>query len=334
MDNNYNIFKYLKPNENDNLSSLSGTDLQYLIVLLNEYYLELRDNLNLDKKITFGTEIECEDVKKEQLNKFKKILNDKKWHIIVDYSLFRGKEIISPILSDNINYWKDLDMVCRILKECSIIKNNAAGHIHVGTQILDNDFNKWVNFLKLWGVYENIIFRFGYGEYLSSRVALNKYSAPLKNKISTIYDIKDKDEIEIFIKNFISNSNRFLAVNFNNVKDLSNFGYKNTIEFRCPNGTLEATIWQNNINFFTKLLLYANSNNFDNDRVEERKSKLDEYDDIMTYSNEIFLEESLELADMIFDNNLDKLYFLRQYLKSFEIGCKTLVKAKTFISSK
>lgn len=31
---------------------------------------------------------------------------------------------------------------------------------------------------------------------------------------------------------------------------------------------------------------------------------------------EIFLPEALEFSDMIFDNNLDKVYFLKQYLKN------------------
>ena len=35
--------------------------------------------------------------------------------------------------------------------------------------------------------------------------------------------------------------------------------------------------------------------------------------------------------DLAFDNNLDKIYFLRQYLKSFEIGNKKFEKAKTFV---
>ena len=38
----------------------------------------------------------------------------------------------------------------------------------------------------------------------------------------------------------------------------------------------------------------------------------------------------LELCDMIFTNNFDKIYFLRQYLKSFEIGKKEYSKAKKF----
>ena len=44
----------------------------------------------------------------------------------------------------------------------------------------------------------------------------------------------------------------------------------------------------------------------------------------------MFLKKAIELGDLIFDNNLDKVYFLRQYLKSFEIGNNTLEKAKQF----
>ena len=31
------------------------------------------------------------------------------------------------------------------------------------------------------------------------------------------------------------------------------------------------------------------------------------------------MDQALELCDMIFTNNLDKVYFLRQYLKSFQV---------------
>ena len=54
--------------------------------------------------------------------------------------------------------------------------------------------------------------------------------------------------------------------------------------------------------------------------------------------NQIYLEQALELCDMIFDNNLDKIYFLRQYLKSFEttfridklVKCKSSQKNKSY----
>lgn len=49
--------------------------------------------------------------------------------------------------------------------------------------------------------------------------------------------------------------------------------------------------------------------------------------------NRINLPLALELVDMIFDNNLDKVYFLRQYLKNYQeisIDPCHAVKAKRF----
>jgi len=56
------------------------------------------------------------------------------------------------------------------------------------------------------------------------------------------------------------------------------------------------------------------------------------FNDIDCYS-EIFLDQALELSDMIFDTNLDKIYFLRQYLKSYEVGNYIFEKAKPFTLS-
>lgn len=103
---------------------------------------------------------------------------------------------------------------------------------------------------------------------------------------------------------------------------------KNTIEFRSPNGTLEPVIWQNNINFFTKMLIYCKSGDFDEDIVEKRLEFNNQ--DLYLY-RQIFLTQALELTDLIFDNNLDKIYFLRQYLKSFEVSNEPFTKAKRFI---
>ena len=46
-----------------------------------------------------------------------------------------------------------------------------------------------------------------------------------------------------------------------------------------------------------------------------------------------YLEQAVELADLIFDNNLDKVYFLRQYIKSFEKGTKPFARAKRPITA-
>ena len=49
--------------------------------------------------------------------------------------------------------------------------------------------------------------------------------------------------------------------------------------------------------------------------------------------DEIFLYYALEFVDTNFNNNLDKVYFLRQYLRNFQsgYGASTTLKAKTFV---
>ena len=64
--------------------------------------------------------------------------------------------------------------------------------------------------------------------------------------------------------------------------------------------------------------------------MKRRRENIDKYSYLEWYE-EIYLDQSLELADMLFDNNLDKIYFLRQYLKSFQTGRTKSNKQKTFI---
>ena len=93
---------------------------------------------------------------------------------------------------------------------------------------------------------------------------------------------------------------------------------KNTIEKRTGNGTTNHIIIQNDINFTTKLMNYCNNELFDEDLIKRRVqinkktlSKLRSY-------NDIDIIGSLELADLIFNNNLDKIYFLKQYFKDMK----------------
>lgn len=325
------IFKYINPNSNDMLSELSGYDLQDCLILIEDYYLELRNILGLDKNITFGLELEFENA---QISKIVSYLNAfSHWTIKSDSTLTNGAEITSPILHDNLKTWKELEKICNIVKQYVQIGKHSGGHIHIGTQTLGDEKQSWLNFIRLWSVYENVIYRFTYNEYLSSRSSLEKYACPIGKCLSEDYEelmfrsgsanIKD-------IVNLIAHR-RNQAINFFNTAYYNSNTGKNTIEFRCPNGTFESVIWQNNVNLFVKLLEYSKNIKFDNDLIRKRYiENVNKYDDLKLY-NEIYLEQALELCDMIFTNNLDKIYFLRQYLKSFQVGDKELEKSKPFV---
>lgn len=329
--NNYSIFDFIYKEENDILSEFNGTDLLKLFVLLDEYYLELRNSLCLDKNDTFGLELEFEHAKREKISNFLIEYNlVKSWSLKDDVSLneVNGAEITSPILRDDKCSYEELKTICNMLKSFSKNGKYCGGHIHVGTQVLGDKLQSWKNFIKIWSVYENIIFRFSYGEYLTERPYINVYAYPVSNNLYRDYLNYNNYycSIDEFIQR-IPHSN-IQAVEFNNVKNFNKITYKNTIEFRCPNGSINPVIWQNNVNLFVKLLSYCKSERFNDDIIDRRRNiNKDRYNDLYWY-REIYIEQALEFVDMIFDNNLDKIYFLKQYLKGFKIGTKEFKKGK------
>ena len=102
------------------------------------------------------------------------------------------------------------------------------------------------------------------------------------------------------------------------------------VEIRNPLSTLDYIIWQNYVNFFVHLFLYCKSNNFNEDILDRRKCEIvDIAGDLDSYDN-IYLDQALELSDLIFNNNIDKIYFLRQYLKGMEVSSERFKIAKKF----
>ena len=316
------MFKFIDPKSNNNLSKMSGLDLQDLIILVDNYYIRLRDQLGLEKEVTFGLELEFERAIKHTIeSKLSEAFPAGDWVTKCDGSLNDGLEINSPILIDTLENWKNLDKVCSIVEPLAKIDTKSGGHIHIGTQTLGDNKESWLNFLKMWSVYENIIFRFAYGEFLTARPSIVKYATPMAKNFWEAYE-KSKSE-NASLQSIISmiSHERYQAVNFDNVSRFNSniFNFRNTIEFRCPNGSLDAVIWQNNVNLFAKMLSYCRTIFFNDDIVEKRHQlNLDRFSNLRFY-DEIYLEQALELCDMVFSNNLDKIYFLKQYLKSFEI---------------
>lgn len=132
INNGEDIFKFLIPQNNDKLSNMKGLDLQELLILLDNYNLEYREKLGIDKNITFGFELECEYSNEKNIKYgINNFLKNSKWIVKEDVSLKYGNEINSPILRDKKKSWKELKVICSILEKNALIGNNSGGHIHV-----------------------------------------------------------------------------------------------------------------------------------------------------------------------------------------------------------
>lgn len=320
-------FEKINLSQNDSFSRLRGLDLKELLVQVENTNLSYRDTLNIPPEVTFGVEIEYENASKLLTDLYTRFyLNN--WFSKTDESVASGGEMASPILHDDKNSWQQLQKICHFLKvERVNTCENAGGHIHVGAFILGDDISAWQHFLYTWMTYEHILFRFFYGDKLNGRKRMDTYASPIAEKLSTyLKDINNSSTVFCLLMNCRRKRNEavnFLNVDYNNIYNQKN---KNTIEFRCPNATAEEVVWQNNINTCTKLLLAVKKKTFDigTFQIKEPPNKI--------FYREICLKDALEFVDLIFDNNLDKLYFLRQYLKNFETyrGDKVTVLSKKF----
>lgn len=324
-------------NQNDFFSSMRGIDLQELLFQIENYDLEYRKSLNLPRSITFGTEIEYENVPKQIVDQLIKI-SLKKWTSKNDRSLKSGGEVTSPIMTDNKKDWQELKTICDLLEENNAdTRHNAAGHIHIGAKILDQeDITGWRHFLKLYMIYEHVIFRFIYGDKLNGRKRINHYAPPIADKLYKRLAHLD-EAIDIYDIQWILPRERFGSINFQNI-DFDDYYHpfeeKDTIEFRSPNATTNPVIWQNNINTITKMLLTASKQIMDEEFLDYKLNhEFFPYKEHEYLYDEIVLKDALEFVDLVFDNNLDKSYFLRQYLKNFQnnYGLAPGTKAKQFV---
>lgn len=327
----YNILK-----ENIELSKLSAHDIHTLLWEIENYYLDYKPLLNLDFWFQFGIELEYgksvqKDVTKELRRLYKGraikskngtywLSKDDKTVHQINGKIITGGEVVSPILTNETKTWQEIDLICKTLTELgAVAREETSTHIHIDQSILGFDPKVWIKFIKLWIIYEEVIYRFLFGEYPVGRKEISKYAKPVRTEYLRRLQKDIKDDISLDTLIIKLKLGRHYGINFMNTNTSNaSFKSKNTIELRIPNGTLESVIIQNNILFFSSLLHAAQ-------RVSEEflNRKLNEINpNIEGNPNNIYIYEALELADLLFDNIEYKMCFLRQYIKSYEISAQ------------
>ena len=276
------VFEFLNPNSNDMISKMSESDLKQFITLLNRYYLVLRDKLGFSDDISFGLEIEFENASRYHIDhELYTNMRGSGYVTVCDDSLDDGGEISTPVLYNRVETWKTVSDVCGIVSKWAEIGKNSGGHIHVGAHILGNDSQSWLNFMRLWSVYEYIIYRFANGEFLTSRPSMEEYASPIARCMWLDAKKLEKKNLSLsMLLDYLSSYYGNDAVEFEHVKkhNSGEFRNGNTIEFRCPNGTLDPVIWQNNLNLFVNMLLYAKSREYDINIINKRhENSLERY---------------------------------------------------------
>lgn len=299
-----------------------------LISELDKLKLEYRKKLNFDENLTFGVEIEYGNAKSNKVERVLKKFSENpeygyygKWNFTNDpnFTKFKdgviyGGEVKTPIFSNDEEKFEELKIMCDKLNKFNAIIDDRMGlHIHVSKDIFSMDEIKLIKFLKMYAVYEHIIYKFGYnGKY--PREVLESYAYPIRK---TILDIINSNSLTLNFNHIVHNLNERLlskesGVNFANLENgiLST----NTVEFRMCNGTIDPIVIQNEINLFCNLLLKIKSDNYDIDYIDYRFDKLYSSNIGLDEYKKIYMDDALEFSDIVFDDDTDKKYFLKQYL--------------------
>ena len=295
------------------LIEATGRDVEEFLQDMIKPYLSvtsIEEKINLPSSMTIGMEIESLG---ENNNLLKCVINGlTKWSSKGDVSLCpdipseEGIEVVSPILTgDNEKTTGEILKICNILNALGNHTNQTCGgHIHIGADYLTN-IDAWKNLLDLWANLEETLYTIGNEEGQIPREGTLRFAGPVSKEYKDAMDdgsisLKDENDIANFKKQIIkAQQTRYRGMNFQNLAE----GGKNTIEFRLPNGTVNAETWIQNINLFGGLVRTAEElskiqGKDESDLSEEEKKKLELFESIKNedLSEEEKFEALLELV--------------------------------------
>lgn len=214
----------------------------------NFFSLSIDRSLNLPSQMTIGMEIECEGASSNFLRKMFKYKN---WKSKDELTVPNGVEIVSPILHSTIEDSSEIYSVTNLLTYLRQ-KNTeiCGGHVHIGADYLTTK-ESYANLMELWCSNERALYIVSNEIGQAPRSAVSSFALSISGKLFDAIEngtisLTNEGNLNDFIKKIkFVQEGRYTGLNFMNVNN-----FKNTIEFRMANGTLNPEMWVENANLF------------------------------------------------------------------------------------
>lgn len=265
--------------------------------------LVYKDKLTIPKKEIFGLELELDLVNYNEVCRVVRNHFGSSWKVKTDKSLTPGEnaEIVSPKLQNTKETWIMLKKMGMLLKELAPSYDKCSFQVNFDGSLLPTVEDR-VRFLKLYALYEDIIYRFSKGEDSEYRETLDIYASTIILTIKGISRFSNEGIVDMF-----SNNKRYGIVFKTENRDL--------IEFRTPNMTDNPILWQNYITTFYYLLVAATSNKYPKKEIDEYIDGFCKINILGGYEKEN-KEKAIEFSKRIFPHSIDRISFMHQYLGS------------------
>lgn len=327
-------------------------------------YKEKYDKLNLPDYMKFGIEIEANNVKtKDGLysGESAKFITSKKWHMATKFEEKLvgegGAELVSPVLTDSQNTWKDISEICEKIKEFprkgkEVEADEKCGlHIHFDAECLRVDQKRMRNFKHIYAEAEELIYKMCNEENNPLRKgAINKnfhgisavssiwrkgVAAPTGKKILKKIE---EEKLKVSYKDFGKlrtvatilklDERRYSGLNLTNIGNKK----KNTVEFRMANGTLDPEIIKQNVFLYASIIDTSIKLTEEPEKYEKKFKEFVRHDVTEKEKAESFL-------DLIMESDEDKKIYLNRwesvkddkvYSKNSKKGFATTFKREEF----
>lgn len=278
--------------------------------------LPLRTSLSIPKTVKFGLEIENNDFENRAAwNDAERLICniDNRLYVHDDNSLnyvddngkmLLGLEVSTPVLQNKKEDLLLLKKLSKTLKHINPKYNISSLQVN-----LDDDLTleQRLELLKVYAYYEKIIMRFSKGNSSCLRNSSDVYAHYIYYEL--LSELQSSKNIEEKIEKFTGK--KMFGINFK-------FLTKKIVEYRTPNGCNDLDLWLNYINTFYYLQETVRKNKYDKELIDYKFSKQPKtFDDEYLYQHMCFPvheELAVDFVNTIFTNELDKLYFLKQYI--------------------
>lgn len=250
-------------------------------------YTKEYEKLGLPEDFKFGVELEAYNVKTKgglYSGESAKFIESKRWHMAKESeeSLVGhgGAELVSPILKDKEEDWKDISEICEQMKKYpgkhgdKVVADSKCGlHVHFDAECLAKDPNRMKNFLQLYAESEELIYKMcndkndpirkgainnkHSGLNLVSSIWRKGMAAPSGKKILNKLEngtlkvsYKKFGRLRTLASKYKLDERRYHGLNLTNIGNSK----KNTIEFRMANGTLDTEVIKQNVFLYASVM--------------------------------------------------------------------------------
>lgn len=173
-----------------------------------------------------------------------------KWKLEQDGSVTtgsRGGELVSPILKDTPETWRQIETICQVAKRHGAqVNSKTGGHVHVSVEPLDGKRQRWRRLFKAFAGNEEAVFRLSGGELGSIRSGYSTYATSTRSELDSAIRTSLPEEGSMMEFRDRLSSVSWQKYRSFNLKPFTS-GTRPTLEIRAFNGSLTPGVIQANI---------------------------------------------------------------------------------------